>query len=144
MEWDEFVAAAKAISWIAYLGTADHEGHPHVSVVAPGFSPGTIWFATRPASKKFRNLRVNPTVGLHWPVGSEGPGELAAWGVATPLETADAKDSIWDGGYLSYDLSSFFGPRETADVVFAEIAVSRARLLGPDFGSKVWVPEDHR
>jgi len=141
MHWDEFVSAAQAISWVAYFGTADSDGRPHVSAVAPGFSPGTMWIATRPGSKKFRNLRLNSSVAFYWPVGSSGPGELAAWGHATIHESQESRDRIWDGGYLSFDLSQFFGPRESADVAFAEIAVSRARLLGPDFQARVWTPE---
>lgn len=140
MEWDEFVAAATTISWVAYLGTADEHGRPHVSVVAPGFSPGTMWFATRPGSKKFRNLRRNPGVAFYWQVGGDGPGELAAWGDATLHDDQDSRNRVWDSGHLPYDLEQFFGPRESADVAFAEVAVSRARLLGPHFEEKVWVP----
>ena len=142
MDWDEFVSAAQAISWVAYLGTADGEGRPHVSAVAPGFSFGTMWVATRPASRKFRNLRENGSVAFYWPVGSDGPGELAAWGNARVRETAVEIDEIWEAGHFPFDLARFFGPKETAHVAFAEIAVSRARLLGPDFVASIWQPSD--
>ncbi len=142
MDWDEFVSAAQAISWVAYLGTADADGRPHVSAVAPGFSPGTLWIATRPGSKKFRNLRENRSVAFYWPVGTEGPGELAAWGAATVRESDDDKNEIWDAGHFPFTLSQFFGAKEQADVAFGEVAISRARLLGPNFVAKVWVPSE--
>jgi general stress protein 26 len=138
MEWDEFVAAAQAISWVAYMGTADASGNPHVAAVAPGFSPGTIWVATRPGSKKFRNLRANPRVGLHWPVAGEGPGELAAWGSVVLHESADSTARIWDAGYMSFDLAPFFGSKDNSDLAFIQAEIDRARLLGPDFTSRVW------
>lgn len=139
MEWDEFVAAAKAISWIAYIGTADSRGRPHVAVVAPGFSPGVIWVATRPGSKKYRNLLENPHAAVHWPVGDGGPGELAARGSATLHATQESKAVIWEAGYMSYDLSQFFGSKDNSDLGFIEVRVERARLLGPGAQSKVFM-----
>lgn len=138
--WDEVVAAARAISWVAYLGTADSTGQPHVSAVAPGFSSGRVWVATRPRSRKFRNLRENRAVALHWPVSGEGPGELAAWGTATLHEDESSKQRIWGAGYMTYDLAGFFGDPTSPDLAFVEIAVERARLLGPTFESQVWRP----
>lgn len=38
IQWEEFAAAAAAMSWVTYLGTSDRSGRPHVSVVAPGFT----------------------------------------------------------------------------------------------------------
>lgn len=138
MNWGELVDAAQAISWIAYLGTSDESGRPHVSVVAPGFSPEIVWVATRPSSKKFRNLELNPQAALHWPVGAGGPGELAAWGPAVTHRSDETRDRLWLDSPFSFDLEQFFGPREGADVVFVEIQVERARLLGPGFVRSEW------
>lgn len=143
MDWDGFVESAKAISWTAYLGTADADGRPHVSVVAPGFEPGVVWVATRPASKKFRNLEQNPSAALHWPVGSGGPGELAAWGTAVTHRSDEIRDRIWAASPFSFDLEQFFGSRESADVAFVAITLAKARLLGPEFTRDEWRVEDH-
>jgi general stress protein 26 len=132
MDWFEFVEAATAIDWITYLGTADASGRPHVSVVAPGFSEGSVWFATRLASKKFRNIEVNPKVGFHWPIGGQGPGELAAWGRAT-IHARDEHSRIWNSGNFTYDLAQFFGSPENPDLAFVEVTIDRARLMGPGF-----------
>lgn len=132
MDWPAFVEAAKAINWVAYLGTASGDGKPHVSVVAPGFSEGAVWFATRPASKKLRNIRENPNVGFHWPVGGQGPGELAAWGTAI-IHPTDEHDRIWTAGIFTYDLAQFFGSPDSPDVAFVEVTIDRARLMGPGF-----------
>jgi general stress protein 26 len=132
MDWPGLVEAAKAINWVTYLGTADGSARPHVSVVAPGFSDGSVWFATRPGSKKLRNIRENPQVGFHWPVGGQGPGELAAWGTAT-IHPPEERQRIWDSGIFTYDLSQFFGSPDNPDLAFVEADIDRARLLGPKF-----------
>ncbi len=132
MDWPAFVEAAKSINWVTYLGTADAEGNAHVSVVAPGFSEDAVWFATRPGSKKLRNIAENPQVGFHWPVGGQGPGELAAWGTAT-IRRSDEHHRIWNAGIFTYDLAQFFGSPDSPDLAFVEVAIDRARLLGPDF-----------
>lgn len=142
MEWSEFVEAASSISWLCYVGTADADGAPHVAAVAPGFEEGVIWFATRRASKKARNLAVNPAVAFHWPVGgTSGPGELAARGTASVHAGRDDVERIWHSGVMPYDLASFFAGPGNPDVVFVETAVRRARLLGPDFRSRVWTQD---
>ena len=132
MDWSAFVEAASAINWVTYLGTADASGNPHVSVVAPGFSDGSVWFATRPTSKKLRNIRENPRVGFHWPIGGEGPGELAAWGTAS-IRPRDEHERIWTSGYFGYDLAGFFGSPDNPALAFVEATIDRARLMGPDF-----------
>lgn len=134
MDWARFVEAATATSWLTYLGTADVAGRSHVSVVAPGFSDGSVWFATRTESKKFGNISENPQVGFHWPVGGSGPGELAAWGVAT-IQPKDEHHRIWDAGIFTYDLAQFFGSPDSPALAFVEVAIDRARLLGPDFSA---------
>ena len=140
MKWEEFEAAARSISWIAYLGTSDVEGNPHVSVVAPGFGERRLWAATRARSKKVRNLAVNPAVSFHWPVGGDGPGELIARGVARIHSDPEARDRIWDAGYMPYDLAAFFESKDNPDLVFLEAEIQRARLLGPDFQADVYQP----
>ncbi len=40
---------------------------------------------------------------------------------------------------LPYDMSKFFGSVDNPDLVFVEAAIRRARLLGPDMISSVWV-----
>jgi len=140
MEWDEFVDAAKAISWVAYLATADARGMPHSSVVSPGFSDQRLWVATRRESKKYRNLIVNPRAALYWPVGGDGPGELSARGPVLLRESPEERRRAWDSGYFSYDLASFFGSPDDPSVVFIEIVLERARLLGPGFVASVWQP----
>lgn len=132
MDWSSFVDAATAINWITYLGTADASSNPHVSVVAPGFSDGSVWFATRPSSKKLRNIAENPVVGFHWPVGGQGPGELAAWGTAV-VHPEDEHERIWNSGFFGYDLAQFFGSPDNPDLAFVEVTIDRARLMGPDF-----------
>ena len=132
MDWSSFVQAASATNWYAYLGTADDSGRPHVSVVAPGFSERSVWFATRSGSKKFRNIRKNPQVGLHWPIGGQGPGELAAWGTAT-IHPPEEHQRIWDSGIFTYELAQFFGSADNPDLAFVEVTIERARLLGPGF-----------
>lgn len=132
MDWAGFVEAATATDWLTYLGTADATGRPHVSVVATGFSDGSVWFATRPTSKKLRNISENPRVGFHWPVAGGGPGELAAWGTAT-VHPTDEHHRIWNSGIFTYDLAQFFGSPENPDLAFVEVVVERARLMGPDF-----------
>jgi general stress protein 26 len=141
MNWDTFVAAATQTSWLTYVGTADRKGNPHVAVVAPGFTQGTVWFATRRRSKKYRNLLDNPKVAFHWPVGAgEGPGELAAWGSAEFHDSQEERHALWDSGVMSYDLAQFFQTPDNPDLVFVESAIRRARLLGRDFVPKIWVP----
>lgn len=141
MDWSEFVDAAGAISWLCYVGTADADGNPHVAPVAPGFEEGVIWFATRRASRKARNLAENPGVAFHWPVGGgTGPGELAAWGTGAVHDSPEERRRIWHSGVMPYDLAGFFGSADNEDVVFVETTVRRARLLGPDFRARVWTP----
>ena len=133
VEWTEFVAAAKSTSWIAYIGTADADGVPHVAVVAPGFESGSVWFATNRSSKKFRNLQQNASVAFHWPVGSGGLGEVAAWGSASLHTSAADRRRIWEAGIFEYDLGSFFGSPENEQVAFVQVVIDEARLIGPGF-----------
>ena len=134
MEWSEVVDAATRSGWTAYVGTAD----AHVAVVAPGFTDGTIWFATRASSKKCRNLLENAEIAFHWPVGNTtAPGELAAWGTATIHDTAEARRQLWDAGVLPYDPAGFFGGADNPDLVFVEVALRRARLQTQQ-AAKVW------
>lgn len=140
MEWNEVVAAATTCGWTTYVGTADGVCHPHVAVVAPGFTDGTVWFVTRASSKKLRNLRENREVAFHWPIGNaEAPGELAAWGTATLHDDADARHRLWDAGIMPYDLGAFFGDPDDTDAVFVEVALRRARLQ-TQHAARVWIP----
>ncbi len=141
MHWDEFVDAARSTSWLVYVGTADADGDPHVAVVSPGFSEGTIWFATRPSSKKFRNLAVNPKVAFHWPVDGDGPGEIFVRGAATVHMSIDARRTIWDSGVMPFDLSTFWSGPEDDDLAFVEVTVGLARLLGPGLKRQLWSPK---
>ena len=133
MDWNEFVEAATSTSWVTYIGTADASGVPHVAVVAPGFESGSVWFATNRSSKKFRNLEQNGSVAFHWPVGSGGVGEVAAWGSASLHTSAAACRRIWDAGIFEYDLGSFFGSPDNEQVVFVEVTIAEARLVGAGF-----------
>lgn len=134
------VDAAQRSGWTTYLGTVDARGRPHVALVAPGFSQGTVWFATRASSKKARNLRHSPEVAFHWPVGSTtAPGELAAWGTATVHDSGEARRRIWDSGVMPYDLAGFFGDPCNPDLVFVEVVVRRARLQ-TQHAARVWTP----
>jgi len=143
MEWDEFVGAAKASSWVTYLGTIDTVGLPHVAVVAPGFTPGSAWFATRRTSKKFRNLETNPAAAFHWPVSNpDAPGEVIARGSARIHGSSEDRVRLWNAGVLPYDMSGFFGSPENEDVVFVEVEIEVARLLGPDFVPRRWIRSD--
>jgi hypothetical protein len=143
MEWETFAEAAVATSWVTYLGTIDSTGRPHVSVVAPGFTNGSVWFATRPSSKKFRNLEGNPEAGFHWPVGSQSaPGELIARGVARSFTAAEDRIRLWEAGVVPYDLAGFWGSPDNDDLAFVEVEIAVARLLGPDFVARRWVRSD--
>lgn len=143
MEWDEFVSAATATSWVTYLGTTSADGSPHVSVVAPGFTEGSLWFATRQSSKKFRNLVDDPAAAFHWPVGNpEAPGELIADGVARLFVSAEDRSRLWESGILPYDMAGFFGSPGNPDLAFVEVGIASARLLGPDFVARRWVRSD--
>lgn len=138
MQWDELVDAATRSGWTTYIGTVDARGRPHVAVVAPGFTAGTVWFATRASSRKCRNLRENAEVAFHWPVGNtDAPGELAAWGSATIHDTPDARRRLWDAGILPYDPAGFFGAADNPDLVFVEVSLRRARLQ-TQHAAEVW------
>lgn len=139
VRWDEFVDAAQAISWTVNLGTADVAGVPHVSVVATGFTEGSLWFATNRTSKKIRNLRANPSVAFHWPLGGGGPGELVARGSAVIHDSEEDRRRLWAAGIMPYDLGAFFGSPDNESMVFVEVLVESARLLGPDFVADRWV-----
>lgn len=140
MRWEAFTDAAKSTSWVVYVGTSDAHNLPHVAVVAPGFTDGRIWFATRPSSRKFRNLVENPRIGFHWPVGGDGPGELAAWGSATLHTSDDDKTRFWNAGILPFDLSGFWVGSDDPDLAFVEVDVMRAVLIGSDFTRQEWKP----
>ncbi len=141
MTWDEFVAGASAVSWLAYVGTAQAGGRPHVAPISPGFTEDTIWFATRTGSRKFRNLLENPQAAFHWPVGGpDGPGELFARG-QVELHTALAdRQRLWTEANLPYDPVNFFGSPEMPDLAFVETAVTSASILGSDFQRRTYRP----
>jgi len=141
MIWDEFVQAARDINWITYLGTAGSDGRPHVAPVSLGFTAGTIWFASYGSSRKVKNIRQNPNVAFHWPVGSGGPGELFARGTASVHGSEEARRRLWVELEMPYDLSMFFQSSDNPDLVFVETIVSHASLLGPDFKRNIWAPE---
>ncbi len=142
LTWDEFVAAAQACGWVAYLATTGTSGRPHVAVVSPGFGDeGVIWFGTRPRSTKARNLRTHSDVALHWPIGAAGaPGECFARATATLHESLDDRQRVWKSGVMPYDLSQFFGTPENDDHLFVRVAVTSASILGPDFVRRRWTP----
>lgn len=143
MKWEEFTAAAAATSWVTYLGTIDRSGRPHVSAVAPGFTPGSVWFATRRSSKKYDNLASNPEVSFHWPVGNhDAPGELIARGAAELFTSETDRTRLWNATVLPYDLSGFWGSPDNPDLAFVEVEVDHARLLGPDFVPQRWHRSD--
>jgi general stress protein 26 len=141
MTWDEFVVGARAVSWLAYLGTASTEGRPHVAPVSPGFTKDTIWFATRTGSRKFRNLVENPRTSFHWPVGgTDGPGELFAEGDARLYTSEADRRRLWTEANLPFDPANFFGSPETPDLAFVETTVTSASILGPDFHRSFYRP----
>jgi hypothetical protein len=140
MEWDEVVDAATRSGWTTYIGTADAAGVPHVAVVAPGFTDGTVWVVSRAWARKRRNLREYTRVAFHWRVGdAAAPGELAAGGAATRHESDGGLRTLWDAGIMPYDLNGFFGSPDETDAVFVEVAVQRARLQ-TQHGARVWTP----
>lgn len=138
MTWDEFVQAARAINWITYLATAGTDGRPHVAPVSLGFTEGTTWFATHGTSRKARNIRQNPNVAFHWPVGDGGPGELFARGTAVVHDTMEARHRLWAELDMAYDPALFFRSPDNPNLVFVETEVGYASLLGPDFKREVW------
>jgi len=143
MEWERFVEAATASSWVTYLGTANTAGEPHVSVVAPGFTSGSLWFATRQSSKKFRNLTANTNVFFHWPVGNtSAPGELTARGHARVYTSGEDRRRLWEARVLPYDMAASFGSAENEDLAFVEVSIVEARLLCPDFVAGRWRRSD--
>ena len=140
--WIEFVDGAKACGWMAYVGTVDGRGRPHVAVVSPGYGDeGTVWFGTRPGSTKLRNLRSNPGVAMHWPIGArDAPGECFARGTATLHEGLDARRRVWQSGVMPYDLAQFFGSPDNEDHLFVEVTLTSASILGPNFVRQRWAP----
>lgn len=138
MEWEELVAAAG--SSIAYIGTADRRGAPHVAVVMPGLVDGALWFVTRRHSRKYRNLEENPEAAFHWPVDGGGPGELIARGAAELHPDEGARRELWGAGKVAFDLDAFFGGPDNPDVAFVEVPIRRARLLTADFRPHVYSP----
>ena len=44
----------------AFLGTVGQDGHPHAAAVAALWVDGAIYFTSGPATRKSRNLEVNP------------------------------------------------------------------------------------
>lgn len=141
MTWDEFVTGAKAVSWLAYVGTSGADGRPHVAPVSPGFTGGTIWFATRTSTGKYRNLLTNPRIAFHWPVGgSEGPGELFARGTAKTYTSEVDRHRLWTEANLPYDPANFFGSPDTPGLAFVETHVESASILGPDFRRSFYRP----
>jgi len=141
MTWDEFVAAAKGVSWLTYVGTSDSSGRPHVAPVSPGFSINTIWFATNIASQKFRNLLENPESAFHWPVeGDGGRGELFARGTVTLHTDELGRHRLWTEANLPFDPAAFFGSPDNPGLGFVETTVTSASILGPDFERTVYRP----
>ncbi len=135
---DDFVQAARGINRITYLGTAGVDGRPHVAPVSLGFTEGTIWFATYGTSRKARNIRQNPAVAFHWPVGDGGPGELFARGTAVLHDTEEARQRLRAELGLASDLTVFFRSPDNPKLVFVETEVGYASLLGPDFTCDIW------
>lgn len=142
MTWDELVAAAHEISWITYVATADGSSRPHVAPVSPGFTEHTVWFASRASSRKVRNIRTNPAVAFHWPVGS-GPGELFVRGRAVVHDSPEARHRLWTDANLPFDPGGFFQSPDNPDLVFVETAAEYGSLLGPGFTRDVWKPPAH-
>lgn len=141
MTWDDFIKAARAISWITYLATTAKDGKPHVAPVSVGFTEGTVWFASRRPSRKIRNLGANPFVAFHWPVGTgSGPGELFARGTSVVHIAEDDRHRLWSGLDFAYDLAMFFQSPDNPDLAFVEVAITHASLLGPDFARSIWRP----
>lgn len=140
MDWQTFVEAANAISWITYMATADRAGRPHVAVVATGFTDGSLWFVTNQGTKCLSNIKVNPSVGFHWPVGGSDdvPGELVAYGRAKLYTSQEDRSRLWHSGIMTYDLAGFFRDEFNEEVVFVEVEIDDARLLGPDFVPRRW------
>lgn len=141
MTWDEFVIAAKEVSWISYVGTSGSDGRPHVAAVSLGFAPDTLWFATTTGSRKYRNLRENPRVAFHWPVeGGTGPGELFARGTVTLHTDELARHRLWTEAHLAYNPADFFGSPDNPDLAFVETTVTTASILGSDFERTFYRP----
>lgn len=140
MDWETFASAARAVSGEAYVATS-RDGQPHVAAVYPGYTDGTIWFATRASSGKFRNLLVNPMAAFHWAIGTgTGPGELFARGTATLHTDLDDRVRLWSAGILPYDPEHFFGSADNPDLAFVETTVTSASILGPDFSRTFYRP----
>lgn len=141
MEWSDVTAAARAISWVAAFGTAGIDGRPHVSFVSPGFTDdGRLRIATRSASRKALNVSENSAVSLHWPVTGSGPGELFARGTASLHGDADELRRLWESADFVWEVDQFFaGGLDDPDLVMIDVAVTFARVLGPD-GRHVWTP----
>ena len=138
MEWTDVVEKARQIGWTTYIGTTDQAGQPHVAVVAPGFSDdGHVWFVTRSGTKKLANLRKNPKVGMHWPIGGQGPGELFVRGVASVLDRVE-NQRIWNSGIFPYDLSEFWKGPDDPDLVFVDITAEYATFIDGTFTGHRW------
>jgi general stress protein 26 len=142
LTWSEVADAAEAISWVTYLATVGADGRPHVAVVAPGLAEsGHIWFATRRHTRKHRNLLSNSDVAFHWPVTTgSGPGELFARGSAELHDSKDARHRLWNR-VVPYDMTSFWGSPDNADLILVDVTASKVTLIGPEFTRNVWAPD---
>lgn len=141
MNWDDFVDAAREVSWISYVGTSDSGGRPHVAAVSVGYAPDTLWFATTAGSRKFQNLLQNPLAAFHWPVqGGTGPGELFARGTVTLHTDELSRHRLWTEANLAYNPADFFGSPDNPDLAFVETTITSASILGPDFQRTFYRP----
>lgn len=139
MEWADVIDAAESISWVAAIATTGADGRPAVSFVSPGLGDDRVYVATRPGSRKVRNVSANPAVAFHWPVTDGGVGQLFLRGDAQIHATAEQKQRIWNDGGWRYDPAQFFGEVTNPDLVFLEVTPRYASLLGPN-GTQVWRP----
>ena len=138
MEWIEVVERARQIGWITYIGTTDGNGQPHVAVVAPAFTDdGHLWLGIRLGTKMLSNLRKNPKVGMHWPVGGQGPGELFVRGEATIADQTDNK-KVWQTEVFTYDLSEFWKGPDDPELVFVDVTADYATFIDGNFTRHRW------
>ncbi|MDP9866574.1 MULTISPECIES: pyridoxamine 5'-phosphate oxidase family protein [Streptosporangium] len=134
--WSQASACLQAASK-AWLSTVRPDGRPHAMPVMPGWADETPYIATRPASRKARNLDGNPNCVL---TVAGADLDLVVEGTATRVQDPDRLQQVADAFMAKYQWrftildgsvydGSLPGPPEYA---FYRVTPVRAFGYGPD------------
>lgn len=138
MTWSDVVALITGAG-PAHLATANDEGEPHVSKVAPVVDGDSVLFATRRKSGKARNFEGNPRVSLMW---SGNNAETHLWADVESIDDLATRERMWTSGVFPYDPESFFGAFDNPDVLLVRLRPKRAVAMvagANGLERRVWV-----